>query len=151
MAVLGLYPHEDICTKLAVSPEVETLCQKCRPRGSSDLCPACWTSHNCISQSFCLSHNPLSTPPGTALTGGQLEILGGGAKYSRALMLHSSGKGKSISNNIWLHRSYSATLLHSETRSLIFIATFLQKSPWPGNSHNCRLRSALRCQPYGMW
>ena len=24
MAVLGLYPHEDICTKLAVSPEVET-------------------------------------------------------------------------------------------------------------------------------
>ena len=39
-----------------------------------------------------VSQSSLDTSRDAALTGGQLEILGGEAKYSWALMLHSSGK-----------------------------------------------------------
>ena len=87
MAVLGLYPHEDICTKLAVSPEVETSVK-------SVVLAAPQTSVRPVELLTILllvSQSSLDTSR-TALTGGQLEILGGEAKYSWALMLHSSGK-----------------------------------------------------------
>ena len=73
--------HADICAKLVVPPEVE-------PSVKSVGLAAPQTSVRAVepfptvSQSFPLSHNPLSTPPGTTVTGGQLEISATRAMYS---------------------------------------------------------------------
>ena len=147
--------HKDISLKLVLAPEVETSVKSVglavpqisvRPVELSRPQLLHWPT---VSQSFRLSHNPPSTPPGTAVMSGQLEISAPRSKNSRPAMLRS-GKWSSVeyfAPQVILCHLGACTFAKTWSLSMIF---FLQKSRSPGQTHN--FSSALGCcQAIEVW
>ena len=140
--------HKDNSLKLVLAPEVETSVKSVglavpqisvRPVELSRPQLLHWPT---VSQSFRLSHNPPSTPPGTAVMSGQLEISAPRSKNSRPAMLRS-GKWSSVeyfAPQVILCHLGACTFAKTWSLSMIFL---LAKEPFTRSHSQLQFCSRL--------